>query len=210
MSQQINLLLPELRPRFNWLSLPVVVSGALAGLVLVAGFALLGANAAVGLADRESALKSELTTLQQQSLLLGKALGERRGDPLLPKQIEQARLEVSQRRQVMDLLASGGVGAGQEFSGVFQGFSRQILGGVWLVGFAVAGAEIEIRGRLVDPALLPAYVGKLNGEAAFAGRRFSMLEMKGRVVVASDGAAGAPFTEFVLSTTPTLPSEPKK
>lgn len=209
MSQQINLLLPELRPRFDWLSLPVVVSGALAGLVLVAGFALVGAHAARGLAEREGALKGELTTLQQQSQLLGKALGERRGDPLLPQRIEQARLEVSQRRQVMDLLASG-VGAGQGFSGVFQGFSRQIVQGVWLVGFAVAGAEIEIRGRLTDPALLPAYVARLNGEAAFAGRRFSMLDMKGSVATASDGAPGAPYTEFVLSTAPTLSSEPKK
>lgn len=210
MSQQINLLLPELRPRFDWLSLPVVVSVALAGFVLVAGLALVGANAARGLAEREGALKGELTTMQQQSQLLGKALGERRGDPLLPQRIEQARLEVSQRRQVMDLLASGGVGAGQGFSGVFQGFSRQIVQGVWLVGFAVAGAEIEIRGRLTDPALLPAYVGKLNGETSFAGRRFSMLDMKGSVATASDGAPGAPYTEFVLSTAPTLSSEPKK
>ena len=29
MSQQINLLLPELRPRFDWLALPVVLGAAL-------------------------------------------------------------------------------------------------------------------------------------------------------------------------------------
>ena len=35
MSQQINLLLPELRPRFDWLALPVVAAAGLAGLLLL-------------------------------------------------------------------------------------------------------------------------------------------------------------------------------
>jgi hypothetical protein len=38
MSQQINLVLPELRPRFDWLGLPVVAAAAIVGLLLVGGF----------------------------------------------------------------------------------------------------------------------------------------------------------------------------
>lgn len=43
MSQQINLLLPELRPRFDWLALPVVLGAALVGLLFVVAMALFGA-----------------------------------------------------------------------------------------------------------------------------------------------------------------------
>jgi hypothetical protein len=42
MSQQINLLLPELRPRFDWLALPVVLGAALVGLLFVVAMALFG------------------------------------------------------------------------------------------------------------------------------------------------------------------------
>lgn len=210
MSQQINLLLPELRPRFDWLGLPVVVGAGLVALLLVVALAVAGATGAGDLAARERILAGELAALQQESLALGKVLGERRGDALLPQQLDLARLEVSQRRQVLDLLAGGGFAAGQGFSGIFHGFSRQIVKGVWLVGFSVAGAEIEIRGRLTDPALLPAYVGKLNGEPAFVGRSFATLDMKGIVPTASNDAAPAPYTEFVLSTAAMLPAEPKK
>lgn len=220
MSQQINLLLPELRPRFDWLGLPVVVAAALSGLLLVVAWTVAGAASAGDLAAREQALKNQLAAAQQESQALGKALGERRGDSLLPQKLNLARLEVSQRQQVLDLLASGGFGAGQGFSGIFQGFSRQLVKGVWLVGFRVAGADIEIRGRLTDPALLTTYVGKLNGEAAFAGRRFSALDMKGVVPAAANDAASvpapavvpasSPYTEFVLTTAPALSAEPKK
>lgn len=224
MSQQINLLLPELRPRFDWLGLPVVVAAALAVLALVAAWTVAGAASVGDLAAREQALKNELAAVQQESQTLGKALGDRRGDPLLPQRIDLARLEVSQRRQVLDLLAADGFGAGQGFSGVFQGFSRQLVKGVWLVGFGVAGADIEIRGRLTDPALLTAYVGKLNDEAAFAGRRFSALNMKGVVPAAAGDAAPnavpaaapatapatAPYTEFVLTTAAMPSAEPRK
>lgn len=210
MSQQINLLLPELRPRFDWLGLPVVVGAGLVALVLVAVLAVAGATKADDLLARERTLKGELSALQAESLALGKTLGERRGDAGLPQKLDLTRLEVGQRRQVLDLLTGGGFGAGQGFSGVFQGFSRQIVKGVWLVGFGVSGSEIEIRGRLTDPALLPAYVGKLNAEAAFAGRRFSTLDMKGVVPTAAADAAPAPYTEFVLSTASTLSAEPKK
>lgn len=211
MSQQINLLLPELRPRFDWLALPVVAAASLCLLALVVAYVVAGNLRGSELALRERGLKNELAAVQQESQALAQALGARRGDPLLPQRVDLARLEVDQRRQVLDLLASGSFGATQGFAGVFQGFSRQIVKGVWLVGFSVAGPEIEIRGRLTDPGLLPAYVGRLNEDPAFAGRRFAALDMKG-VVPASANAAPSlpPYTEFVLSAAVAPLAEAKK
>lgn len=216
MSQQINLLLPELRPRFDWLALPVVAGVALAGLLLLGGLAALGVVQADSLKTREAGLKSQLLGLQQQVQSLGQALGARQGDTTLERQIASTRLAVSQRREVLNVIAQGDVTRGQAYSGLLQGFSRQIVDGVWLLGFGFAEKDIEIRGRLIDPALLPTYIGKLNGEPAFAGHRFATLDMKG-VDPADDRAndrrdvapatavkvkAPARYTEFVLRTEP--------
>ena len=58
MSQQINLLLPALRPRFDWLGLPVVAGAALVGLALISLMAILGQTRAVSLRAAEAEIKS--------------------------------------------------------------------------------------------------------------------------------------------------------
>ena len=61
------------------------------------------------------------------------------------------------------------------------GFARLSQSDLWLTGFlvTVGGEEIEIRGRMLDPSKLPAYVQRLSSEPAFRGRRFAALEMHG-------------------------------
>lgn len=211
MSQQINLLLPELRPRFDWLALPVVASAGLAGLLLVVILASLNAWRVDGLKSRENAIRAQLAGLQQQIQSLSERLGARKGDAALDQQIEAARTAVGQRQEVLNVVAQGNLSSGQTYSGLLQGFSRQIVDGVWLTGFGFAQNNIEIRGRLTDPALLPVYIGRLNAEPAFAGRRFATLDMKGVDPVADAkhdaGATPAPakaplprYTEFALRT----------
>lgn len=210
MSQQINLILPELRPRFDWLGLPMVAGTMLAALLLVVVLAGLSTLQTERLKTRESALKVQLLSLQQQLQSLGQTLGARKTDPLLEKRIAETRLAVVQRQEVLSAVAQGQIAGGNGYSSLFQGFSRQIVDGVWLVGFGLAGKEIEIRGRLLEPARLPVYMGRLNAEPAFAGRRFAALDMKGiepAAAVPSETPALAiqtrrlpRYTEFVLRT----------
>ncbi|WP_265948449.1 hypothetical protein [Dechloromonas sp. A34] len=207
MSQQINLLLPELRPRFDWLGLPVVASAALAGLLLVAALGSYAVWQANRLQARDGELGSRLLALQGQVQAQAKALAGRQGDPALPGEIAATRLAVSQRREVMAVIEQGATGDAPGYTALLQGFSRQVAAGVWLVGFSFAGKDVEIRGRLTDPGLLPPYISRLNDEPAFAGRRFARLDMKG-VDPAADVRDGAPatakpqvpgrYTEFAL------------
>lgn len=213
MSQQINLILPALRPRFDWLALPVVAGVALAGLLFVVLLAGLGYTQVANLKTREAAIKSQLLTLQQQLQSLGGAIAARHGDDTLDARISTARLGVTQRQEVLAVIAQGDITQGSAYSGLLQGFSRQIVEGAWLTGFRFGEKDIEIHGRLLDPALLPTYINRLNGEAAFAGRRFAALDMKGidpadeKRDVAPGAAASAPspkpsprYTEFALRT----------
>lgn len=210
MSQQINLLLPELRPRFDWLALPVVAGAALAGLLFVVMLAGVNAWRGDGLKSREAAIRAQLAGLQQQVQSLGQRLGARQGDATLDKQIDAARLAVGQRQEVLNVVAQGNLPSSHAYSGLLQGFSRQVVAGVWLTGFGFAQKNIEIHGRLTDPALLPVYIGRLNAESAFAGRRFATLDMKSvdpadskQDATASPAAVKVSvprYTEFVLRT----------
>lgn len=209
MSQQINLILPALRPRFDWLALPVVAGAALVGLVLVSILAALGVNQAMNLRAHEAEIKNQLAVVQQQVQSLGQSLAARQGDTSLERQITAVRLGVTQRQEVLAVIAQGDVAQGNAYSGLLQGFSRQTLEGVWLLGFGFADKEIEIRGRLLDPALLPTYINRLNDEPAFAGRRFAALDMKGvdpadekpeAAATAVKAKAPARYTEFTLRT----------
>lgn len=211
MSQQINLVLPELRPRFDWLALPLVAGVSVAIVVLVFLLAQFQTYRQAQLSSEAAAINGQLLNLQQQVQLLGQAVGARKPNPALPEEVSVLRSGVEQRREVLDFVGRRqGEGAVQGFSGMLAGLSRQTLEGVWLVGFSLAPAAIEMRGRLLDPALLPRYIGRLNEDPAFAGRRFSALEMKGVTAAAPEAAATAapaktqaarrPHTEFVLRT----------
>lgn len=208
MSQQINLILPALRPRFDWLGLPAVLGAALLGLVLLGVLSVFGSMQLGELKASEATVKRQLQAVQQQIQSLGQALGARQADSTLDRQIAAAQLAVTQRREVLGVIAQGDVTRGHAYSGLLQGLSRQTVDGVWLVDFGFAEKDIQIRGRLVDPALLPAYINRLNSEPAFAGRRFAALDMKGfdpadekrDEAGAVKARVPARYTEFVLRT----------
>lgn len=108
------------------------------------------------------------------------------------------------RQEVMDVLDSGKAGSSSGFSGFMVGFARQIQADLWLTGFSISagGEEIEIRGRLLDPAKLPGYVQRLSGEPVFHGRRFAALDMHSVEPVTPvpevAGAAAPPLREAVM------------
>jgi hypothetical protein len=56
-------------------------------------------------------------------------------------------------------------------------FSRQTLQGVWLTGFDITagGDELTIAGRALSADLVPAYLQRLNREAAIQGRQFGSM-----------------------------------
>lgn len=221
MSQQINLLLPELRPRFDWLGLPVVVGAAGLGLLAVVALAQVQTLQIGRLKGEEATLNGQAQNLQQQVQSLGRLLGNRQPNAALPPEIEAEKAALTERQQVLAFVAQGDAAGRSGYAEILRGFARQRVEGSWLTGFALSRDGIEIRGRLLDPALLPTYINRLNGDPVFAGRRFGALEMKGVDPVAdppanagpatgSEPAAKAPgirYTEFVLRSEPAPAAE---
>ncbi|MBS1197206.1 MAG: hypothetical protein H6R18_991 [Proteobacteria bacterium] len=218
---QVNLLNPSLRASRDWLALPLVVGLGVAIVAVLALFYGLAARERTLLLKEETALTAEAKNLQTQVETLAKVVAERKPNADLARQATTLRAMLAPRQEVVQRLkAFSAQDAG--FGAYWRGFAQQALEGVWLTEFFIGKSEILIRGRLSDPALLPAYIRRLNGEKAFQGRNFATLEMKAveaqapaPAAVAVAGAARAAtttaapllprYTEFTLQSTPAAP-----
>lgn len=228
MSQEINLLNPSLLPRRDWLGFEGVAVAVAASLCIVGGlYAWAGARSDT--AQQQLATTStQLKNLQQELQAMQAQLAARKNDPALDREVQRLGFMVRQSRELLRFAEGSSSQGGGDVAAVMRGFSRQITDGVWLTGFTVGPAGFEIRGRLLDPSLLPAYIRKLNAEPAFRGRRFAALDMHagayespargntagGNTAVSAGGrtavqTTSAPFTEFALQASPAaLPSSP--
>lgn len=208
MSQNINLFPPALRKRRQRLSFALAarIVGLAAAMLAAGAFYLDYAARELGAELRAvqgvlEAQRAELERLKAQA-------AARRPDPALEAEIVRLQAEAAQAREAMAALQSGALGAEQGFSEYLRAFSRQSLAGLWLTGFSIsAGGELEIRGRVLRPELVPSYIQRLNREKVLAGRSFARLEMgepstePGRKEESKPKAERAPrVVEFSLAT----------
>ena len=111
----------------------------------------------------------------------------------MPK-LRRLENELKIAREAMAALKGGAFGNQRGFAEYLRAFSRQSLSGLWLTGFSIAGSgELEIRGRVLSPDLVPSYIQRLNREQVLAGRSFARLEMsrpKPEPAADKDRAAG--------------------
>jgi hypothetical protein len=178
MSQEINLLNPALRRKRDWLSFDVVAPTALITLLAVGALSAYAGMQAASAQRVSTDLSTQLAAVQEELQLAKSSLAGRKNDPAIEQESQSLASAVRQRREVLRLAegsASNGSGGVAE---IMRGFSRQSVEGVWLTGFTVGPGNFEIRGRLIEPSLLPAYIRRLNSEQAFRGRRFAALDMR--------------------------------
>lgn len=214
MSQEINLLDPSLRPKRDWLGFNEVSTAAGATVALVVLASIYAAHEAADAVRRQAEVAGRLGGVQAELQKLQAVLANRQ--PNLELEREAGRLgdTIEHRRLVLRLAKETAAGGQEGVADVMRGFSRQIVEGVWLTGFGISASGIDIRGRLLDPSLLPTYIRRLNGEPSFRGRRFAALDMQGvvpqppasattaSVSSSSPSVAAPPYTEFVLRSSP--------
>lgn len=212
MAQQINLYDPALLSKRDWFALSNVVLGAgvLAVLVVAAGWLV---RLDVPALQAQAATQDiQLKAMREQVLALGKRGADRQADARLEQDLTAARQLAAARGEILGVLRQRLAADAPPFAEYLRGFSRQTMPGLWLTGFAwdAAAGSIEIRGRTVDPALLPEYIRRLNREPAFRGHAFAALtiaEGKPDTVAGTatpstapiTSAQKAPFHEFTLA-----------
>jgi hypothetical protein len=188
MSQQINLFNPLFLRKEKYFSARTMLQGL--GLIVL-GLAGLYAFALVQTRDlqRTAAEYTRQVNTQREQFV---QYGSQGRSKLLEAEVARLETEVKARSALLATLQGGELGNTDGFSRYFAAFGRRPMRGVWLTGFTVgdSGNELNIRGRVLHPDLVPAYLKALNHEEVMRGRQVTDLKL-----VAHDESAsrrGAP------------------
>ena len=209
MSQQINLFNPLFMRKEKHFSARTMLQSLgliAAGLVALYAYALVQTHELRRLAadyDRQAGA--------QRAQLI--ALGNKGQSKLLEAEVARLESDVQSRRSVLALVQGGDVGNTQGVSQYFAAFARHPVQGVWLTGFSVGedGNELRVRGRVLYPDLIPAYLKILNRDAVMRGRLVTELKLVAKEEPATPGAAARgphKYVEFDLSA-PLRPPAPE-
>jgi len=208
MSQQLNLFNPVFLRQKKYFSARTMVQALVIVLVVLVG---LYAFARVQVARIEQQLadaEQQFNEAQRQLAQYG-ADARRAPSRLLDDEIARAEAQVKAQEELLESLASGALGNTDGFSRYLTALARQTVSGVWLTGFVASGTEgpLSIRGRLLRPELLPAYLRMLNREEVLRGRGFSELRLVAREEKSAPASAAHPepglaptrYVEFTLA-----------
>lgn len=204
MSQQINLFNPifmKQRKYFSLLTMLQALGMIVAGSLLFYGYALYQVNQLAGQAvestKRYDAEEARLTRLAAE-------FSPQHANQLLQGEAQQLEKVFAEQTVLIEALKSGVAGNTTGYSEYMRAFARQVVPGLWLTGFRVAGdaAHISLKGHVTSPELLPAYIQKLGREPIMQGRNFSNLKMQQPATDAAKGTAKPRYVSFELSSNP--------
>lgn len=213
MSQQINLFNPLFMRQEKYFSTRTMMQSLALialGLIAIYAYALWQSNDLRRLA---AGYGSQLAAQREQFVSL---TGQGRSK-LLEAEVARLEADLGSRRSALHLMQGGGLGNTDGFARYFAAFARHPVRGVWLTGFSVGdnGNVLNIRGRVLHPDLLPAYLKALNEEDVMRGRLVTELKLVARddsnVPRGAEARAGpARFVEFDLSAPLRLAETPKQ
>jgi len=205
--QNINLYDPSLRIQHDWLSAESF-AGVVGACVLVVGVGVALARWRVSEVEapaRETAaaLQSQQTAIQE----LARQVDTLRPDPKIVADVGVTQSTLEQRQAALQMLRAGGLGHQEGHAATLQAFARQSLDGLWITGLVLDRQDMALRGRAMNPELIPAYVGRLNQEPALKGRSFRALDIARPY---DEPAATAIVPVAATSSNPAAPEKPQR
>lgn len=205
MSQQINLFNPDFLQKKK-LFTATAMATALG--VLALGLLGVGVAAKVRVASLQAQADSGAAQLERTQKRLASVSAEfvpRKEDPRLAEELSLAQGELADLKDIAGTIERGELGDTQGYAEYFRALARQSTEGLWLTGVSIAGAghDIGVRGRAMDPAMVPGFLGRLRNERVMQGKPVGSLQIgeAAALKVVRDGkesSAPAPYVEFSL------------
>lgn len=179
MDQQINLFQPMFRKERKLLSFAALLQlGAIAVVSLLAIYAFAWMQI-VSLEDDLNSLANQHTVHIAQLERVSRELSQRNAEDTVPSEIKRLEAEIEAERYILSVLSSDLQQQSEGFSSYLEGFSRQIVRGMWLTGFKVInnGSSMLISGGALSPDLLPQFIQQLSNEPVLVGTQFNSLQI---------------------------------
>jgi cell division protein FtsL len=216
MSQQINLFNPAFQPQKKIFSANAMAA-AFATLVLVlVGTGVYAKVRVMGLEKRVAEGEQKVQAAQKRLEAAAAEFAPRTKDSRLEAELAEAQLEHDALQRVADVIRRGDLGNTEGYAEYFRALARQSVDGLWLTGVTITGAgtEIGVRGRALDPALVPGYLARLRNERVLQGKPVGSMQIGQATTVKVRGADGketdapAPYVEFSLQSSATAAATP--
>lgn len=202
MSQQINLFDERFRRQKPHLSARTMVQALAAVFVVALAFQALYAYQNRSLQSTLAQTDQRATELRDQTIRFAKEFTAQGRSSALTDEIARVEERLRTRRGLLAGMQGGAGGNVDGFSPYLTALARQTMSGVWLTGVEIGSSgELVLKGRVMDSALVPAYIRQLRKEQPFAGRAVSELRVsaKSESEKKADPATPARFVEFSLS-----------
>lgn len=215
MSGQINLFNPvflKQKKLFNAVAMAEALCVLLAGVLAVAFYAR---HNVAGLQREADGGRERLAQREERLVKVKAAFAPRPKSAELDAQLAEAETGIAALRKVAVVIERSELGNIAGYAETFKALARQNPNGVWLTGVSISGAgnDLGVQGRALDPALVPAYLGRLKNEPVLRGKAFGSLKIsEGGATAASDGkdnpatpqvgSSVAPFVEFSVAAAP--------
>ncbi len=200
MSQQINLLQSGFRKepkRFSATAMLYACTATLLGIAVVYG---LGHWQARGLQADLTRAEGQQIALAEQLQEVSRSFSARAKTQFLENEITKLEALVTAKSRIKEILDHGVFANTDGYSKYLVALARQHITGLWLTGFAIAGAgeRLTLEGRTTVPELVPRYMQKLADEQTLAGIEFQVFRMTRSQ---DDARARSPaFIEFMATT----------
>jgi hypothetical protein len=174
MNQQINLYQPIFREERKLFSLKTVALAL--GLVtasLVAMWAL-GAHNVGKMEKAVAQLKAQQVAQEDMARAAGVLLDAQGSPDAIQAQVKTLSSLLADRTNALSLLRGGAAGEPRGFAPRLQALARQHTEGVWLDELVIGGGPngLVLRGRSLNPELVPRYLQLLTSEPELSGARF--------------------------------------
>jgi hypothetical protein len=174
MNQQINLYQPIFREERKLFSLKTVALAlGLVAVSLVAMWALGAHN--VGKMDLAvTQLKAQQAAQEEMARAAGVLLDAQGSPNAVQAEVQRLSGLLADRTNALNLLRGGAAGEPRGFAPRLQALARQHTEGVWLDELLLGGGPngLVLRGRSVNPELVPKYLQLLTNEPELSGARF--------------------------------------
>lgn len=203
---QVNLFNPAFehtRKTFAAAPMAAALALLLAGAI---GFAVY-AGARVDAMQREADAATRLLAKKQARLAaVSSEFAPRQKNAALETGLAEAEAQLATLQRISGVLQRGELGDTRGYAEYFKALARQNVDGLWLTAVSVgaAGTEVGVRGRALEPSLLPGYLGRLTREPALQGKAFGSMQISQGAPDKAAGADGkgmagpAPYVEFSL------------
>lgn len=200
MSQQINLFNPAFRQDKRVFAAATMAQALALLLVGVIALGLYGHARVAALQRDADALAKQLVKKQARLASVAAEFPPRQQSAALQGELSDAQARLATLRKIAGVLEHGELGDTHGYAEYFRALARRHVEGVWLTAVSVggAGSEIGVRGRSLDPALLPGYLGQLTREKALQGKAFGSLQIAQPAAASGKDAAADGFVEFSL------------